>query len=160
MRPRSRNALLALALLALTGAARPNDGARQRAVSVLRAAVISGTPQSAHAYASWSKKAYYADFPAPLVVRWIGPPPGEQQRKVEFTCEGCTFLPTDQPNKGANVERINGVENAYTAKVVHGVATLRVNVEAPNFGTYVVRAQPVARAHERAERSTFQLTLR
>ncbi len=154
---------LALPVVLLTAAAHPTThGGQQIPVTVVRAVIVSGTPQSAHAYAAVAEKKYYAEFPHTLLVRWSGPPSRDGSREVQFTCitKGCSFLPTDQPEHGELVDRVPDADDAYDAKVVNGQAALRVTVKGDTLGTYTIRAEPIAYRRERAVPTFFRLTLR
>src|ERR1700736_5873314 len=133
---------LAAAVVAFTAGAHPAAYHPHRpALTVVRAVIVGGTPQSAHAYVAPGEKKYYAEFPGTLLVRWSGPKVRDGWRKVRFTCvNDCSFLATDQPDNGTKVDRVADVENAYEAKVVNGVAALRVTIEGDVLGQYVVRA--------------------
>ena len=132
----------------------------------MRATIVSGDRQSAHAYVAGGKAAYRAEFGAALVVRIPSPPRRKEVLHVIFTCvsPNCTFAPTDQPDNGDFVERVKDGEDesdhAYDVKVHNGVAALRVTVDSPGLRTVVVRADPVVQNGERAVPASFSLTLR
>jgi hypothetical protein len=152
----------ALAVVALTAGARPSPhGRHPPPIRIVRAEIVSGTPQFAHAYAAPAEKKYYAEFPEALTVRWRGVPSRDGERVVRFTCvTECSFRATDQPDQGKHITRVTDVENAYDAKVVGGKAAVRVTVEGDTLGRYTVRAEPVARRGERPVAGSFVLTLR
>jgi hypothetical protein len=158
---------LALAVLALAAAhAAPHATPRPKhagagPLRLVRAVIVSGTGQTAHAYIAGAAKRYQAEYAAALVVRVPAPLPRDGKRYVRFTCitGGCTFAPTDQPENGKWVERVEGVENAYKVQIDRGAAALRVTTETPTAtGTYTVRAEPVVYAGERAAPADFALT--
>jgi hypothetical protein len=158
--------LLAASVLALAAAhaapphAKPHRASPARA---LRAVIVSGNAQTAHAYIASGKKRYQTDFPNALVVRVTASPPPGGTRYVVFTCvtNGCTFAPADQPNGGTYVDRVADVDNAYKVKIHNGTAALRVTTEVPvATGTYTVRADPSVQKGERAVPASFQLTAR
>ncbi len=166
---------LALAALAVVLAARAAHAAPHappkpahaaqpaRAAQLVRAVIVSGDGQSAHAYVTPGRKRYQTEIPSALVVRVPAPAPRKGDRRVHFTCitSGCTFAPTDQPDDGVYVERVDGVDNAYVAKIHKGVAAVRVTIESPAATrAYTVRADPVVQRGERAQPVSFTLTAR
>jgi hypothetical protein len=130
---------------------------------IVRAVIVSGNGQTAHAYIAGAVKRYDAEFANPLVVRVPAPLPRDGKRYVRFTCvtKGCTFAPTDQPENGKFVERVANVENEYKVEIHRGAFALRVTTEMPTAtGTRTVRATPVVYEGERAVTVTFELTSR
>jgi hypothetical protein len=125
------------------------------AAVVVRAEIVSGTPQTTHAYVVNGEARYGAEF-APLVVRIVGGKAGTV-RHVRFACvgKGCAFY-TDSPKDGDRID-----EGTYKVKAdEHGTATLRVTMlnQGP-AGSYRVYAEPVVAKGERAVRSAqFVLT--
>jgi hypothetical protein len=135
-------------------------------VRIVRATIVSGDGQNAHAYVANGKALYHAEFPAALVVRIPSQPHRKGDFHVIFTCVSpdCTFAPTDQPDKGEFLDRVkNGddeSDHAYDVRVHNGVAALRVTIESPTLRTVVVRADPVVQNGERAVPTSFSLTVR
>lgn len=167
MLARAALAASALVLATTANAARPvvshMTGGPPR---IVRATIVSGDAQSAHAYVANGKPLYEAEFPAALTVRIPNQPHRKGFFHVIFTCvsPNCTFAPTDQPDSGTYVERVkNGgdeSENAYDVKVFKGVAALRVTIDSPALRTVLVRADPVVQNGERAVPTSFSLSLR
>jgi hypothetical protein len=163
---RAALAASALTLAATANAAQPATRAAAAPVRIVQATIVSGNGQSAHAYVANGKRLYEAEFPAALVVRIPSQPPRKGAFHVIFTCvsRGCTFAPTDQPDKGLYLDRVkNGdveSDNAYDVKVYKGVAALRVTIDSPTLRTVVVRADPVVQNGERAVAASFSLTVR
>jgi hypothetical protein len=165
-------AVAALALLAASHAApsTPKHAAAQakhkpvHIVRVVRAFVVSGTPQTATAFASPGETKYQTEFPALLVVRVVGAPKQKQKRHVRFTCvtKGCTFGSTDQPDQGHGIEHVtNTDENYYTVEVNANKAAVRITVEADvPSGTYTVQAVPDQGYAERVVGASFTLISR
>ena len=163
MRLTAAAAVLAFAAAHPAPLAKPPHAAPVR---IVRAAIVSGDGQSAHAYAASGRKRYQSDFPAALVVRIPSQPHRKTFFHVIFTCvtKECTFAPTDQPDHGDFLERVkdggDDSPNAYDVKVHNGVAALRVMVEAPAIENVTVRAQPVTQKGERAVPASFVLHMR
>ena len=160
---------LAVSVLALAAAqaaphATPHpEQARAGPVRLVRAVIVKGSGQTAHAYIAGAKKRYQAEFSGALVVRVPAPLPRDGKRYVRFTCitGGCTFAPTDQPENGKWIDRVEGVDNEYKVTIAKGIATLRLTTETPTAtGTYTVRAEPVVYKGERAVPADFALTAR
>lgn len=164
----ARAALAAAALAFAANAHAAQRPARTTAapVRIVRATIVSGNGQIAHAYVANGKRLYEAEFPAALVVRIPAQPPRNDDFHVIFTCVSpdCTFAKSDQPDDGAYLDRVKHgdveSENAYDVKIHAGVAALRVTIDAPALRTVVVRADPVVRNGERAVATSFSLTMR
>ena len=133
---------------------------------IVRATIVSGNGQSAHAFVANTKPLYRAEFPAALVVRIPSQPRRKGDFHVIFTCVSpdCTFAATDQPDNGEFLDRVKNGEDesdhAYDVKIHKGVAALRVTIDSPALRTVVVRADPVVQNGERAVPTSFSLTLR
>jgi hypothetical protein len=162
---------LALAAIALLAAAHapppaqhhPAAHAKRKPLRVVRAFVVSGTPQTATAFAAPGEAKYQTEFPGPLVVRVVGAPRQKQKRHVRYTCvtKGCTFGSAEQPNPKAVDHKTDEGENYYIAEVNDGRAAIRVTIEADSpAGTYVVRAVPDEGYRERTIGASFTLTTR
>jgi autotransporter adhesin len=155
-----------LTLAATTNAAQPATHATTEPVRVVRAMIVSGDGQSAHAYVANGKRLYEAGFPAALVVRIPSQPQRKEFFHVIFTCvsQGCTFVATDQPDGGEFLDRVKHgdveSDNAYDVKIHNGVAALRVTIDSPTLRTVVVRADPVVQNGERAVPTSFSLRVR
>jgi len=163
-----RRLALAVAAIALVAASHPAPHQPPRAhahprkpLHVVRAFVVSGTPQTARAFVAPGEAKYQTEFPGLLVVRVVGAPRQKQPRHVRFTCvtKGCAFGAADQPNKGQDVDHVTNDGNYYRAAVNHGKAAIRVTVEADSpFGTYTVAAVPEEGYRERTVGASFTLT--
>jgi hypothetical protein len=160
---------LALAAIALLAASHANPRKSPSAhlvqprkpLRVVRAFVVSGTPQTATAFVAPGEAKYQTTFPGLLVVRVVGAPRQKQKRRVRFTCvtKGCTFGAADQPNKGRDVDHITTDGDYYSAQVNDGKAAIRVMIEANSpLGTYTVAAIPQEGYRERTVGVTFTLT--
>jgi hypothetical protein len=155
-------AALAVVAFALGAAAAPAPHAARTAVKKLaavRAVIVSGDRQRQRAYAALSRPKYDAEFSKTLIVRVSGPQPETGDRLVVFSCvtPGCTFVSTDQPDDGKDVERVGTL---YKVTVVKGRAALNVTLEgdSPASG-YIVKAEPSVHDGERAIAATFTLTM-
>ena len=160
-------AIAAIALLAASHAAphKPAHAPAQprKPLRVVRAFVVSGTPQKARAYAAPGQAKYQTEFPDLLVVRVLGAPRQKQKRHVRFTCvtKGCGLGSADQPNKGEGIEHVTTDGDYYTVVVDRGKAAIRVTIEADvPVGTYTVRAVPDQGYGERTVPAFFTLTSR
>ena len=166
MRAAAVLAASALTLAATANAAQPATHAGTAPLRIVRATIVSGDRQTAHAYVANGKKLYQAEFPAALVVKIPSQPHRKGDFHVIFTCVSpdCTFAPTDQPDKGEFLDRVkhgeDESENAYDVKIHNGVAALRVTIDSPALRTVVVRADPVVQSGERAVPTSFSLTVR
>jgi hypothetical protein len=155
-----------LTLAATTNAAQPATHATTEPVRIVRAMIVSGDGQSAHAYVANGKRLYEAGFPAALVVRIPSQPHRKEFFHVIFTCvsQDCTFVATDQPDGGEFLDRVKHgdveSDNAYDVKIHNGVAALRVTIDSPTLRTVVVRADPVVQNGERAVPTSFSLRVR
>ncbi|HEY0384096.1 MAG TPA: hypothetical protein VGC72_18035 [Candidatus Elarobacter sp.] len=145
-----------------TPTARPAPHAKAKPpapVVMLRTEIVSGDRQTAHAFAEPAAPKYVTEFPAPLTVRIAGWPREGGSRRVHFTCAGCSFTSTDQPNDGKDVdERYDSTPNTYKVAITNGVAQLKVAVESDRpYGVYTVIVQPGVKNSLPA---TFTLTSR
>ena len=134
----------AAAVLAAVAAASPH------AASPLR--VVSGTPQSAVAYAAGNSAQYVTVFTTPLVVS-VG---NAKNVAVRFSCasRGCTFPPSDQP------DTVNRVDPAsYDVKAVGGKAEISLTLATLAPGRFTVLAYP-STARRRAGAVAFTLIAR
>ena len=114
--------------------------------------VVSGTPQSAVAYASGTSAQYVTVFTTPLRV-WVG---AAKNVAVRFSCvtAGCTLPPQDQPDTVVRVD-----PTSYDVKVVKGQAEVSLTLATTEPGTFTVLAYPsTARRHAGAV--AFILTAR
>ena len=160
-------AVAAIALLAASHAdsrhpshAHPH---RHKPLRVVRAFVVSGTPQTARAFVAPGKAKYQTVFPGLLVVRVVGAPRQKQKRHVRYTCvtNGCDFGAADQPNKGQGIEHVTTGGDYYTVEVNNGKAAIRVEIEGDQpAGTYTVQALPDQGYGERTVGAFFTLTTR
>jgi hypothetical protein len=156
-------AAAAIALLAASHAqphSKPHAQPR-KPLRVVRAFVVSGTPQTATAFAAPGETKYQTEFPGLLVVRVVGAPRQKQKRHVRFTCvtEDCTFGAAEQPNHGEGIEHKD--DGYYTAEVNDGKAAIRVTIEATvPAGSYTVSAVPDQGYGERAVGASFKLISR
>jgi hypothetical protein len=122
------------------------------AAAAVRLAVVSGTPQSAHAYVAPAARVYLTEFRQPLIVRVAG----RGAERIRFSCANphCVFPPSDQPDQ---VHRIN--ESTYDVDVHDGKAELTLTLSTVTLGTFIVTAR-VADAHSPAGTVRFALTAR
>ena len=139
--------------IAFAGVAFADGAAMHRAAVTRRAvtiALLSGTPQSAHAFVAAHASRYEAAFPNELAVRVAGP----DGSKIRFACEtdGCAFPPSDQ---GDNVHRID--VRSYYVDSADGRATIKLTVSAPSPRTVVVSARPEAGAASRSVRFVLEM---
>ncbi len=132
--------------------ARPARSAKP-AVAV-RALIVSGTPQSAHAYAEPAAAKYVTEFTRPLVVRVSGAK--NPKLGVRFSCitRGCELPPQVQPDE---VKRID--PRTFEVQSKDGKASISLTVSTDTPQTVEIVAEPVAGPGERAVRSDpFRLT--
>lgn len=156
--------MLAAALLALTAAAHHPHAAKSPCT--VRAVIVSGNGQVEHAYVAVGAPAYITIFPGRIAVRFIGPEPRKGSRHVRFTCvtKGCTFASAEQGDDAEFVNRVKNGKvasaNEYEARAQDdGVAAVHLAVQSETpAGTYLVRAEPVVNAGERAVPVFFRLT--
>ena len=160
-------AVAAIALLAASHAdsRKPSHAHPHRAkpLRVVRALVVSGTPQTATAFVAPGKAKYQTVFPGLLVVRVVGAPKQKQTRHVRYTCltKGCGFGITDQPNNGKGIDHKTEDGDYYTVEVNNGKAAIRVAIEGDEpAGTYTVQALPDRGYGERTVGAFFTLTTR
>jgi hypothetical protein len=123
---RARAGIPALALTLLSASA--TAGA-----TAARIAVVSGTPQSAHAWVAPRANRYETKFDAALVVS-VSPP----ETKVRFRCvtRGCEFPASEQPE---TVTRVDA--STYDVAAAKGQAAIKLTVwtVAPETVTVVAR---------------------
>jgi hypothetical protein len=155
--------VLAAAVLALAAPAHARHGAAKPPVPAvtLRAHVVSGNGQVAPAFSECCQAKYVTEFPDPLVVKVEGRPRQGGLPHVYFHCATphCTLASTEQPHDGDYVDRTD--PTTYKARIVGGVAAIRIAVEAAQpTGTYVVTARASAYHRERVVAATFTLTSR
>ena len=128
---RVTGALAAAALAVLAVAAAPTPA------PLPAPALVSGTPQTAHAYVAPATSQYVTDFPKPLVVRVTG-----KYDHVRFSCPAvrCGLRVADENNTPGT--RVN--VHSYDAGVKNGAATLQMGVatDLPS-GVSMVYAQVV-----------------
>ena len=127
---------------------------------VVRAVVVSGDKQQAHAYAAAGSKAYLTEFPQPLVVRIEGGSADHGARLVRFRCTtpGCVFPPVDADAEPKSLERHG---QTLVVAVENGRAQIRAFVRAQNPAvTYTIVAEPVNDNSERAVAATFTIVSR
>ena len=120
----------------------------------MRAQIVSGTPQTAHAYVAPAAAIYVSEFTRPLVVRVSGTK--NPKIGVRFSCitKGCELPPQTQPDE---VKRID--PRTFEAQSKGGQATISLIVSTDTPETVEVIAEPVAGHGERAVRSApFRLT--
>jgi hypothetical protein len=158
-----RLALAAAALaLAAPAHAPPHRAAKPPEPAVtLRAHIVSGNGQVASAFAECCQAKYVTEFPDPLVVKVEGRPRKGGPPHVYFHCATphCTLASTEQPHNGDYVDRTD--PTTYKARIVNGVAAIRIAVEAGQpTGAYVVTARASAYYRERVVAATFTLTSR
>jgi hypothetical protein len=169
---------LAVSVLALAGAghatpaaqpsaaraAKPHPSAKPKPLKVVRAIVVSGEGQSAHAYAAPAASAYQTELPKPVVVRVDGPAvPKQHPRHVVFTCvsKDCVFAPAEQYEFNDYTSRAKDdndkeVANAYDARMERGRAGAHLILQGPvPVASYTIRALPVANRGERAVPTFF-----
>lgn len=122
------------------------------AALLVRADVVSGTPQTVSAYVANGEAKFATEF-APLVVRVTG-----AAKRMRYHCitRGCVFV-TDQPPNGDRIDPAT-----YDVDVKNGKASLRITiVSATPTGTYALYAQPVApKGGHTLKSGTFTLTSR
>lgn len=122
------------------------------AALLVRADIVSGTPQTVRAYVANGEAKYATDF-APLVVHVTG-----SAKRMRYHCvtRGCAFV-TDQPPNGDRIDPAT-----YDVDVKAGKASLRITIVAATpAGTYALYAQPVAaKGRHTLKSGTFTLTSR
>ncbi|HEX3549475.1 MAG TPA: hypothetical protein VHT53_03830 [Candidatus Elarobacter sp.] len=135
----------------------------------MRAFIVSGNHQVAHAYVAPAATTYFSQFSKPVVVRVDGPPVSpEHPWHVVFTCvsPNCTFAGAEQHElydytNRAKTDDGKEIANAYDARAHDGRAGIYVVIQAPvPAGTYTIRALPVVRPGERAVPAWFTLRTR
>jgi hypothetical protein len=116
--------------------------------SPIGATIVSGTPQSAHAYAAPGATNYITDFPKPLVARIVGT--HLNTHRMRFTCisKRCSL---DVPNEPEGGHRVN--QSSYELDAKHGQAALQIALTTNEPGTYAVVAEPVGDGNRRITRS-------
>lgn len=121
------------------------------AAAAVRLTVVSGTPQSAHAYVAPGARVYLTEFRQQLVVHVAG-----AVERIRFSCASphCDFAPSEQPD---TVHRVD--ENAYDVDVREGKASVTLTLSTPTLGTYLVTARPAA-GHSSTRSVRFALTAR
>ena len=84
-------------------------------------AIVSGTPQTVHAYVAPATSQYVAEFPKPLVVRITG-----KYDHVRFSCPAlhCGLHVADEANTPGT--RVNA--RSYDAVVKNGTASLQIGL--------------------------------
>lgn len=135
-------------------AASPVSFAAQKPAREVRVRIVSGTPQSAHAYVAPAAPKYVTEFTQPLVVRVEGSK--NPKLGVRFFCvtPGCELPPQVQPDE---VKRID--PRTFEAQSKDGKATISLTVSTDTPGTVEVVAEPVAGPGERTVKSApFRLT--
>ena len=153
-----------VSILALTAAAQaaPHAKPQPRAQAVIvRATIVSGNLQTAHAYVDTGATMYVTEFPAMLVVAVKAEALEGQKRRVRFHCatKGCTLAPAEQPNDGRGIDVVDPATK--DADLVDGRATIGIAVEAQRpDATYVITATPLVQKGERAVPASFSLTSR
>jgi hypothetical protein len=140
----------ALALAALVGApgafAAGHRGKEPKLT--IGARVVSGTPQSAHAYVSPGAPTYVTEFPQPLVVHLVGK--HINTHRVRFTCaqKQCALgVPVEPPGGKAMGAA------TYEVEAVRDQAVLKVTLTTNRPGTYEVYAAAVGDGDEIIRRS-------
>jgi hypothetical protein len=156
---------LAAAALVLTAAAHVPLAPRRTAepAKVVRAQIVSGTPQTARAYVSPSESKYVTEFPALLVVAVNVADRVGKKRRVRFHCEtkNCALAAAEQLDNGREVHLLPDDVSTKDADIVKGRASIRIAVEADRpDATYTVTATPIVRKGERAVPVSFRLTSR
>jgi hypothetical protein len=122
--------------------------AAAKPATAVRAQIVTGTPQSAHAYVAPAAAVYVTEFTRPLVVRVSGT--RNAKIGVRFFCvtKGCELPPQTQPDE---VKRID--PRTFEAQSKDGKATISLIVSTDTPKTVEVIAEPVAGPGERAVRS-------
>jgi len=148
---RYRPAVVAAALAVATLGGVPGAfaaGHRAAAKLTIGARVVSGTPQSAHAYVSPGAPTYVTEFPKALVVRVVGK--HINAHRVRFTCvqKQCALgVPVEPPGGKAMGAA------TYEVEAVHDQAALKITLTTNRPGTFEVYAAPVGDGDERTTRS-------
>jgi hypothetical protein len=137
-----------LALATFGGAPGAFAAARREPKLTIGARVVSGTPQSAHAYVSPGAPTYITEFPQALVVHLVGK--HINAHRVRFTCaqKQCAL--------GVPVEPAGGkVMNAatYEVEAVRDQAALKITLTTNRPGRFEVYAAPVGDGDEIITRS-------
>jgi hypothetical protein len=139
---------LALATLAGAPGAFAAGHAGKKPKLTIGARIVSGTPQSAHAYVSPGAPTYVTEFPQALVVHLVGK--HINAHRVRFSCaqKQCAL--------GVPVEPPGGkVTNAatYEVEAVRDQAALKITLTTNRPGTFEVYAAPVGDGDEIIRRS-------
>jgi len=110
--------------------------------------VVSGTPQSAHAYVSPGAQTYVTAFPQSLVARVVGK--HINAHRVRFTCaqKQCALGVPVEPPSGKTIDPAT-----YEVAAVHDQAALKITLTTSRPGTFQVYAAPVGDGDERITRS-------
>jgi hypothetical protein len=113
------------------------------------ARVVSGTPQSAHAYVSYGAPAYVTEFPQALVVHLVGK--HINAHRVRFTCaqKQCALGVPVEPPGGKSMG-----SGTYEVEAVHDQAALKITLTTNRPGTFQVYAAPVGDGDEIIKKST------
>jgi hypothetical protein len=112
------------------------------------ARIVSGTPQSAHAYVSPGAPTYVTEFPQALVVHVVGK--HINTHRVRFTCaqKECALGVPVEPPGGKAVGSAT-----YEVEAVNDQAALKITLTTNRPGTFQVYAAPVGDGDERIRRS-------
>ncbi|MDB5093975.1 MAG: hypothetical protein JWO85_2076 [Candidatus Eremiobacteraeota bacterium] len=141
-------ATLAIAMLGGGPGAFAAGHGGQKPKRTIGARVVSGTPQSAHAYVSPGAPTYITEFPQALVVHLVGK--HINAHRVRFTCaqKHCALGVPVEPSGGK-------VMNAatYEVEAVHDQAALKITLTTNRPGTFEVYAEPVGDGDEIITRS-------
>jgi hypothetical protein len=148
------SAAVSASLAAQGASAHHPAAAHPKATREVRVQIVSGTPQSAHAYVAPAAPKYVTEFTRPLVVRVEGA--RNPKLGVRFSCitPDCELPPQVQPDE---VKRID--PRTFEAQSKDGKATISLIVSTATPRTVEVVAEPLAGPGERAVRSApFRLT--
>jgi hypothetical protein len=104
-------------------------------------AIVSGSPQTQHAYAASGTNQYVTDF-SPLVVKIVGS--SSANDRVEFTCPQphCgirVFDADDDPGKWPDPDN----KGIYDEVIKAGKSTVRISLQTDAPGNYTVVAQTI-----------------
>jgi hypothetical protein len=112
------------------------------------ATVVSGTPQSAHAYVSPGAPTYVTEFRDALVVRLVGK--HINTHRVRFTCaqKDCALGVPVEPPSGKAIGSAT-----YEVEAVNDQAALKITLTTNRPGTFQVYAAPVGDGDEHITRS-------
>ncbi|MDB5040251.1 MAG: hypothetical protein JWN27_977 [Candidatus Eremiobacteraeota bacterium] len=112
------------------------------------ARVVSGTPQSAHAYVSPGAPTYVTEFPKALVVHLVGK--HINAHRVRFTCaqKQCALGVPVEPAGGKVMNTAT-----YEVEAVHDQAALKITLTTNRPGTFAVYAAPVGDGDEIIKKS-------